>query len=186
MAPCNCTASLATNWAPRPILALAIRAISMALSGLRSTLSVASWQAAWASSQHTAISARRCCTTWNLPIGWPNWTRSRVYWVVCSSAPCIAPQASQHWLIRLCAMTRASWVPTVASPSRACDGTLTSSRVRSLARLPSSRRISFWCRPTLSPGTRNRACSAFSRLAETSSVSLLAAPTTWALRPVRR
>ena len=44
-----------------------------------------------ASSTRTYMSASRCLTAWNEPIGTPNWCRSSAYADATSSAPCATP-----------------------------------------------------------------------------------------------
>ncbi|MNN42401.1 hypothetical protein D3C81_1565800 [compost metagenome] len=75
------------------------------------------------------MSAIICCTSWNAPIGRPNWTRSLAKRIAASSAASAMPSAEKAAMLRptfRCCLAMAKASP--GAPSRFSSGTSTLSK----------------------------------------------------------
>src|SRR5450631_2052780 len=96
-----------TNLPDLPICTLAAAtAVARSLASSKSAAMVANIDMLRACSTATNMSAARCCSTWKLPIGTPNWVRVFKYSTVDFSDSSIAPTASAHIAIRASSTTR--------------------------------------------------------------------------------
>ncbi len=170
--PSTCTQSLAFSKAASSARAIAVAAAKDAAEP-SSSARAASQAAARASSTRQSMSAHRCFTPWNCPMGRPNWTRSLAYAAAVSTHHCATPTSSAAASAAVRSSTASPVTPSrQASASTRRPSTSTSATRRVASTLVSSRRVtresarSIATQRTSSP-TRHGATSRSARCAPT-------------------